>query len=404
MIETQLSKGLTLVADAPVSNVLEAEPAAPAIPDDLAQGIRNLMHEEFSHFLGDVERRLGQTREIERSMSGTVTGERRVHTEDLNVNLHFIDGYTMTANTPAAGSIAWTAVHIVFAGVDYTIADGNTPNRYAWFVKPASGTTATLQTGNTKPTLGPNDCLVFFNNVGTPVNALTSTIPVAVVDGAIDSGAIANGAVTAAKTDFYTSLNTAITNAQTKADAAMAQADGSVTTYFQAAPPWATGDATAGGATNPAAKVGDLWYDSDDGQGYRWSGAAGSPANTWVLIKDTAITTALANANAAQTTANSKITTFYAAQAAVPTATSVGDMWVVTDLGNQLRRASATGTASWVTVQISGSAIANGGVGNTQLGSGIDGAKLVAASVTSTQIGDSAISPSKLNILQHVMF
>lgn len=413
-IQSQFAEGITPAGDAaaraeaPIATTAEpiAPPKAHTAALDLAtpDGLREFMKREFDHFLQDAEWRVKQAYEVQnRTPGGSAIGG-QVFAEDLDILMHQITGYTMTANSPSAGSIAWTAVHIVYGGVDYTCADGNTANKYVWFTKPASGTTATLQTGNVKPVLGPNDCLVFFNNAGTPINALTSSIPVAVVDGAIDSAAIANGAVTAAKTDFYTSLNTAITNAQNAADIAQATADGAVVTYFQSASPWANGDATAGGASNPAAKVGDIWYDSDDGQAYRWSGASGSPANTWVMIEDNSIAAALTAANNAQTTANGKITTFYAALASPPSATAIGDMWIVTDQGNQLRRATATGTGSWVTVQISGAAIATGGVGNTQLGTGIDGAKLSSGTVGSTQLGTNAVTPTKLNILQHVMF
>lgn len=413
-IPSLISEGITPAEGTSVTVTTEATapaaapapaPTAPVMSDaDLstAEGLREFMHTEFSHFLQDVEFRVKQAYDVQNRT--TVMSGDKVYAEDLDIGLHQITGYTMTANSPAAGSIAWTAVHIVFGGVDYTCADGNTANRYVWFVKPGSGTAATLQSGNTKPTLGPNDCLVFVNNAGTPVNALTASIPAAVGDGAVDSGAIVNGAVTAAKTDFYTSLSNAITTATNKADAAQATADGAVVTYFQSGAPWANGDATAGGATNPAAKTGDIWYDADDGQAYRWSGPGGTPVNQWVIIEDNSIAAALSAANNAQTTANSRITTFYAPVASVPTALAIGDMWIVTDLGNQLRRATATGTASWVTVQISGSAIAAGGIGDTQLGSGIDGAKLSSGTVGSTQLGTNAVTPTKLNILQHVMF
>jgi hypothetical protein len=394
-IATSFDDGIEPSSDSPPPQPL-AEPA------DWRQEIKNILHGELTHILSDIEWRVRQSQEHEARARAIASGEvreiRSVYAEDLNTQQHQITGYTMTANTPVGGSIAWTSVKIVFGGVTYDITDGNTANKYAWFVKPGSGTSVALTTGNVKPVLTADDCLVFFNNAGTPVNALTSTIPVAVVDGAIDSASIANGAVTAAKTDFYSALNTAITNAQTAADLAQATADGSITTYFQSAAPWANG------SVQNVAKVGDIWYDSDDGQAYRWSGASGAPANTWVVIEDNSIAAALAAAQAAQTTANAKITTFYSAVAAVPTALAIGDLWVVTDLGNQLRRATATGTGSWVIVQISGSAIANGGVTNTQLGSGIDGAKLTAATVTATQLATNSVTPTKLNILQHILY
>lgn len=370
--------------------------------DDFRQQIRNIIHDEMTHILSDIEWRVAQSQEHEARARAIESGEvreiRSLYAEDLNLTDHQITGYTMTANTPVNGSIAWTAVKIVFNGVTYTVADGNTANKYAWFIKPGSGTAATLSTGNTKPSLGPNDCLVFFNNAGTPINALTSSIPVAVVDGGVDSGAIANGAVTAAKTDFYTTLNNAITAAQSDADAALALADGSISTYYQPVAPWATG------SVQPDSKTGDMWYDQDDGNAYRWSGPNATPANTWILIEDSSISAALGAAQNAQTTANSKITTFYGPVASVPTALAIGDMWVVTDMGNQLRRASAVGTANWVIVQVSGAAIANGGVGNTQLGSGIDGAKLSDGTLVGTKLANGTLAPDKLNILQHILY
>lgn len=358
--------------------------------------LRTFMHEEFSNFLQDVEYRVSQAYDVERRSGGGA-----VYAEDLNLMEHRITGYTMTPNSPTNGSIAWTAVHIVYAGVDYTIADGNTANRYAWFVKPASGTTATLQTSNTKPTLTVNDCLVFVNNNGTPTNALTTTLPVALADGAVDTGAISVGAVTADKTDFAAGLSAAIVAAQSDATAAMAKADGAIVSHFQETAPWADGTVQA------AEKTGDMWYKPSNGQAYRWTGptpGGAIPVNKWYLIEDSDITAAMTAANNAQTTANSRITTFYAVAASPPTALAVGDLWIVTDQGNQLRRATATGSSSWVTVQISGAAIASGGVGNTQLGSGIDGAKLSASTVTATQLAANSVTPTKLNTLQHIMF
>lgn len=377
--------------------------------------LREFMHQEFQHFLTDIEFRVKQAYDVQNRTS-VFDGE-QVYAEDMNLMLHQITGYTMTPNSPGAGSIAWTAVHIVFGGVDYTCADGSTNLKYVWFVKPGTGTTATLQTSNTKPTLGPNDCLVFVNNGGTPINALTTTIPVALADNAVDSGAIANGAVTAAKTDFYTSLADAIDDAMTAAELAQATADGSITSYFQSAAPWANG------TVQDPAKVGDVWYDSDTGEGFRWSGAAGTPANTWVIIRDTNLTKALADAAAAQGTADAKTTTFFANAAATPTALKAGDTWIVLDQGNKMKRASAPGTASWSDVLLGGAAIAGSAIGdthiasgingskltagtvsNTQIGSGIDGAKLSSGTVGSTQLGSNAVTPTKINILQHIMF
>lgn len=397
------------------------------VADDSAfeQTIKNILHDELSHFLSDVEFRLGQTREIEariaRSEGGQVATPTTVYAEDINIGRHQITGYTVTANSPSSGSIAWSSVHVVYNGVDYTIANGSTANKYVWFVKPASGTSATLSTGNTKPTLGPTDALIFVNNGGTPISALESSVPPTVADGAISNAELAPGAVTADKTNFYDALVAQITSASNKADLAQATADGSIDTYFQATAPWANGDATAGGATNPAGKVGDVWYGSSDGHAYRWSGASGSPANTWVLISDTDIATALANAQTALGTAQGKITTFYAASTSTPSATAVGDMWVVTDKNNLLRRASAVGTGSWADIQfgdaaisgiagskvgtgISASNVTTGTMNGTLVGSGISATNVTTGTLNGGLVGNGTLTPTKLNILQHILY
>ena len=124
-----------------------------------------------------------------------------------------------------------------------------------------------------------------------------------------------------------TAASTAITNAAT----AQGTADGKVTTFFQNDAPTAEG-------------TGDLWMDTNDGNKlYRWSGSA------WTEIQDDAIATAISDAATAQSTADGKIISFY--QTSTPTATSVGDLWVDTDDGNRLYRATATGTGNWVSVR-----------------------------------------------------
>ncbi|WP_020408919.1 hypothetical protein [Hahella ganghwensis] len=101
--------------------------------------------------------------------------------------------------------------------------------------------------------------------------------------------------------------------AQAISDAASAQstADGKIETFFQTGAPTASG-------------VGDLWFDTDDGNRvYRWNGSS------WVDSQDTEIAQAISNAAGAQATADGKVTTFY--QATAPTAEGVGDLWYDTD-------------------------------------------------------------------------
>ena len=107
---------------------------------------------------------------------------------------------------------------------------------------------------------------------------------------------------------------------------AEAIADGKITSFYQASAPTAEG-------------VGDIWIDTDDSNKlYRWDGS------TWVLSRDTGITTAISAAADAQATADGKVTTFYTTT--TPTAEAVGDLWYNTST-NLMKRWNGT---AWVDV------------------------------------------------------
>jgi hypothetical protein len=174
----------------------------------LAQAVKNVVHDELGHMIADIEFRLGRLSELERRAFGAESvaaydaslalPDGSVYAEDIVSSKHQITGYTVTANSPGAGSIAWTNVHVVYNGVDYVAADGNTALRYVYFIKPGSGTTVTLTSSDTKPSqavLGVGGALIFVNNAGTPTSVLESSIPAVVGDNAIDGAAIMNGAV-----------------------------------------------------------------------------------------------------------------------------------------------------------------------------------------------------------------
>lgn len=114
---------------------------------------------------------------------------------------------------------------------------------------------------------------------------------------------------------------TAAEAAAALASDAQATADGKVQSFYQASPPTAEG-------------VGDLWFDTDDGnKQYRWSGSA------WVVVQDAEIGEALTAAAGAQATADGKVTTFVSET--TPTAEAVGDLWFKVSTG-ELRRWSGT--------------------------------------------------------------
>ena len=107
--------------------------------------------------------------------------------------------FTVQDNTPAAGYIAWSNLHIVFRGVDYAIQDGNTNRRYVYW-KPSVSTTV-LQTSDTLPALTDEDLLVFLNKNGVHVTVPLATVVDGslIVAGTVLAQALAAGAVTADK-------------------------------------------------------------------------------------------------------------------------------------------------------------------------------------------------------------
>ncbi len=98
-----------------------------------------------------------------------------------------------------------------------------------------------------------------------------------------------------------------LTAALTAAGNAQATADGKIDTFYQ--------------TTAPAgASLGDLWFDTDDGNKlYRHNGTS------WVAVQDAAIGAAITAAAGAQATADGKVVTFVGESA--PTAEGAGDLW-----------------------------------------------------------------------------
>jgi hypothetical protein len=154
----------------------------------------------------------------------------------------------------------------------------------------------------------------------------------------VRDGSIA--AASAAASTAQTQANTALSAAQ----AAQATADGAIRTYYQSNPPWANG------SSQPPEVLGDLWFDTDDGQAYRWNGT------TWAIIEDNSIAAALAAAQTAQTTADGKITSYY--QATQPTVGELGDLWFDTDDQNKPYYCSSITPLTWTLIRDGGIAAA----------------------------------------------
>lgn len=160
-------------------------------------------------------------------------------------------------------------------------------------------------------------------NLSTGEFVLTSNTVVG--NSTIASIADVDGAKTYADTVAGSAEAAAKTYADTVANEAKAIANAKITTYYQASAP-------------TAASTGDLWIDIDDGNAlYRYDGT------TWVSVDNADIQQALTDAADAQSTADSKIVTF--AQAAAPSATGVGDLWIDTDDDNKMYRWSGS---AWI--------------------------------------------------------
>lgn len=160
---------------------------------------RETMKEEVASALHDVSYRINVMKE---SAYGGKRGETRIHTQDLNLATHMIDGYVFTNNSPVAGSVAWTDLKITYKGVTYAITNGNSANKFIWFDFDATNNLV-LVSNNTKPTtLTVDDILIGVNDAGvfTPtfVNGQMGHAS-ALKDGTVGSNELGSAAVTAGK-------------------------------------------------------------------------------------------------------------------------------------------------------------------------------------------------------------
>lgn len=164
---------------------------------ELDKRIENILHDKLAHFLTDIDFRIKQAYDIvDRSASAGIA-KGKVYAEDLNlIGRHMITGYTITNDSPAVGSIAWSDLHMVYNGVNYDITSGSTALKYVWWSSTVTPTT--LQTNNTKPVLAPGEVLLFMNAAGKAKVMLSDTnasMPQILSDGAVDTGSILANAV-----------------------------------------------------------------------------------------------------------------------------------------------------------------------------------------------------------------
>lgn len=106
--------------------------------------------------------------------------------------------FTVLDNTPSAGCIQWSAVHMVYNGVTYAVADGYTNYTYVYWTLANPNN---FIVSNTFPNLGPDDAVVFLNKSGTHLTVPGATILDGdlIVPGSIFASAIAANTITGAQ-------------------------------------------------------------------------------------------------------------------------------------------------------------------------------------------------------------
>lgn len=148
---------------------------------------------KFKSILDDISYRIGVMYD---SAHNT-----RMTSRDLNLPMHQLDGFTITDNSPAAGSVAWSDCHIVYKGTNYAITNGNSNLKYIWWDYDAVPNTV-FQASATKPTLTDDDVLICTNNAGVHnlvVGQGRMVNGAILLDGTVQGNELANDAVTALK-------------------------------------------------------------------------------------------------------------------------------------------------------------------------------------------------------------
>jgi len=166
---------------------------------EIEEVVTRLLDTKFKSILHDIDYRINVLYDVAARTAGVDTG--KVGTRDLKLAHHLLDGFVFTNDSPSAGSIAWTDCHIVYKGVNYTIQDGNTSQKYVWWDFDATDNTV-FQTSDTKPALTTDDVLVAINDNGVARLMMTPGKMVhggALIDGSVGTSEIVDGAVNSDK-------------------------------------------------------------------------------------------------------------------------------------------------------------------------------------------------------------
>lgn len=214
--------------------------AQAAIERSVESAVHRAFTEGFKSVLHDITYRIDSLMNMGLMQAGL---PHRITSEMLNLARPILDGFTISDNSPLAGSIAWADCNIVYKGTKHTITNGNTNLKYVYWT--LATTPTTFKTSATKPTLTDDDILICINDGG--IHRLTvgegrMVNGAAVLDGSISSGELGSGAVTTAKlasgaVDSTILASGAVTTAKLASGAvdATALASNSVTTAKLAA-------------------------------------------------------------------------------------------------------------------------------------------------------------------------
>ena len=155
--------------------------------------IKEVLEKELHSLLHDVTYRIGVLQDERRANEGL---PHRLTSGMLNFATHQLDGFTFTDNSPIAGSVAWSDCNIVYKGTSYTITNGNTADKYVYWV--LATTPTTFKTSATKPSLVVDDVLVAINDGGTArivIGTGRMTHGGAILNATVDAAEIKNGAI-----------------------------------------------------------------------------------------------------------------------------------------------------------------------------------------------------------------
>ena len=155
--------------------------------------VKEILNDELCGVLNDVRYRIES---LYTAVANSHGFREKFNARDLNLASHQMDGFTVTDNSPTAGSIAWTDCNIIYKGANYAITNGNTATKYVWRQFSATDKTK-FQMTDTKPTLTDDDVLVFINDGGTHSTVIGSG---GMVHGATIIGATISGAEVKAST------------------------------------------------------------------------------------------------------------------------------------------------------------------------------------------------------------